>query len=273
MTQSRFLSLDLAISLMTLALLILMWRTATVAGEQPKQPEHSIVLSAAERPFVFGRNIPLRVSYRNGREVAWVIPTPMESVFAGLQIQPFGSKRAVLHQFGRETVITTKNSDGQIITDIVSPIAKPMSIAPGKSHQFEVQFERDWSGNTRPGRWTAWVEDEALKIESNRLEIPLEFAPDSVDACLEIALDTDEHLFKRKWHAEWLKKLKPDLPLDWPREKDPEAIHRQKEPRIQAALKEFASFWEREKDSESMTEAIRKINDAAGLKPPAAKVP
>ena len=262
------------LTILTLAMLFSVCHTSPVAGDDQKQPEHSILLSAGEAPFVFGRIIPLRVSYQNGGKVAWVIPTPTESANVGIRFRTVGSKGLPAgYDLGQRIVTTRKLPSGLIIEDISSPIPKPVSIASGKSHQFQVEFERDWSGHVVPGRWSAWVKDETLELESNHVEIPLEFAPDSVKACFEITVDTDQYRSKRKQHAEWLQKLMPDLQLDGPRSNDPEAIQKQKEVRIQTALKEFASFWEREKDSESMTEAIRKINEAAGLKPAAAKVP
>ncbi|MCD4823937.1 MAG: hypothetical protein K8S55_04975 [Phycisphaerae bacterium] len=142
------------------------------------------------------------------------------------------------------------------------PNPKPISIAPGKTHEFKVKFKREWNGNIVPGIWSVWIEDRTFKLESNRVEIPLRFTAESVAICLEIALDKKQDVYMRNWHARWLQKIMPDLKLQWwtwkdkmsPKEKQ------EKEDEIQRQLKAFQEFRKDKNNAQAIKEAIARIN-------------
>ncbi len=229
--------------------------------------DRSLALGAKSDPFIFGKPALLSVSYRNDGAMTWVVPKPTESLSVAVQYRRHGTEgRPHGYRLGRVLTATITDPDGQSVTAFENPVPTPMEIKSGKSFDFSVPLERAWLGHVVPGRWTVWIEDESLKLESNRLDIPIRFTADSVAACLEIAVDQEAYVSKRKSHAGWLQKIKPDLKLDWPRRDDAEAVKKQKEYRVQLALKEFEQFWEREKNSQAVADAIRKINEDAGLK-------
>lgn len=233
--------------------------------------KRQIEIKTGDESLVFGRPIPINVSYRNAGVEPWIVKEPGRSPDVLVRYrQPGDMGRPKGYFLGKLDVRTIKFNNEET-TFRASPKLAEIQIKPGATHEFTTDLNAHWSGWLVPGRWDVWIADEQEKIESNRLAVKLWFTKVSVTEMLTVARDGEQHWIKRKSHGEWLQKLKPDLKLDWPSIEDPKEMRKQKEPGIQAALKEFATFWEREQDSESMTETIRKFNEAAGLKPPRGK--
>ncbi len=249
--------------IMTMAFLFVTMHTSLAVGDELKQPQHSIVLSAGDGPFVFGRDISMHVSYRNDGKTPWVVPTPTESISVLVRCRRSKSNQMPGgYSLGRITLTTIKGPDGQTITAREFPEPKPISIAPGKTHEFKVKFERDWNGDIVPGIWTVWIHDETLKLKSNRVKIPLRFTAESVAICLDIALDKKQDVYMRNWHARWLQKIMPGLKLQWwtwqdkmsPKEKQ------EREDEIQRQLKAFQEFWKDKNNAQAIKKAIANIN-------------
>lgn len=238
---------------------------SSIAADGKEPPQHSIVLSAGNGPFVFGRAISLKVSYRNESKAPWVVPTPTESLSVSLLYRPSGSDRHPQgYTLGRVTTTTVTMPDGKIITAHVMPNPEPLSIALGQTHDFIVEFERDWTGHVVPGIWTVWIEDDDAKLRSNLLEIPLRFTADSVAACLEITLDKGQSLYKRKEHASWLQKIMPGLELRWWSDDTPPKTQEQLQAEIQRQLEVFQKFWKDKANAQVVEAAIARINRESG---------
>jgi hypothetical protein len=239
--------------------------TADVKGDTPQR---SIILSAGSGPFVFGRVVSLTVSYRNGGQEPWVVPPPSESISVGLRYRPSGTEQHPRgYSFGRITSTTVKRPDGQEMTARVFPNPKPVSINPGQMHEFKVVLERDWTGDLKPGLWTVWIVDDNLKLESNRIEIPLCFTADSVAACLEIAAADKQQVYKRKEHAKWLQKIMPELMCRWWSDNTPSHEKQQMETQVQRQLEAFRAFQNDSSKAKVTEVAISGINREAGVEP------
>jgi len=224
--------------------------------------ERSIILSVGDGPFVFGRVVSLTVSYRNGGKEPWVVPTPSESISVGLRYCPSGSEQHPQgYDFGRITTTPFKGPDGEEMEVRLFPDPKPVSINRGQVHEFKVVLERDWTGDLKPGLWTVWIVDDNLKLESNRIEIPLVFTADSIAACFEVAIDNKQPLYKRKKHAKWLQKIMPDLNLRWPSEDMPADKRLEMEPDIMKGLQSFKVFLNDPNNAGVVEAAIQNIND------------
>jgi hypothetical protein len=253
---------------MIFAVLAAMSVMSPAADAKVDPPQRSIMLSADRGPFVFGRAVSLTVSYRNGGQEPWEVPTPSESTSVGLRRRPSGTEQHPGgYDFGRRTITTIKGPDGQEITARVVPIPKPITIAPGQSHDFKVLLERDWSGNLKPGLWTVWVEDHKLEMESNRLEMPLVFTADSLTACLEIAADDKQRVSKRKAHAIWLQKIMPELNCRWWYDDTPAPERQAMEAEVQRQLAAFRAWWLENSKAVASEAAISAINREAGVEP------
>jgi hypothetical protein len=159
---------------------------------------------------------------------------------------------------------TVKGPDGREIIARESPAPKPISIAPGQSHDFKVAFERDWTGDLIPGIWTVWIEDDTLKLKSNLVEIPLHFTADSVTACIEIASDKKQHVLKRKEHAKWLQKIIPSVEFHWWSDDTPPQEQQRKQVEIQRQLEAFRKSLRDSNSAQATKAAIDRINREAG---------
>ena len=233
---------------------------APSVADMPETSERSIYISP-EGPLVFGRRVSLRVRYSNGEGGYWVIQNPAESLSVILRHLPSGSdKRPQGYSLGRVRLVTAIRSDGYEMTAEELPSPEPISIGPGQVYEFSIFFVRDWSTEVLPGLWTVWIDDRALKIESNRIEIQSIFTSDSIAACYEIASDSEQNVFKRRWHARWLQKIIPDLDLKWwsydtpPQEMQPMQVE------IQLQLEAFLEFLEDESNIQMVESAISRIN-------------
>lgn len=228
-------------------------------------PHHAIVVAAGEGPFVFGRSVSVKVSYRNRAEVPWVIPTPSNSRGVVLHYRPTGSYgHPAGYYLGPAAASKRSTPSGPAFT-YRDPRIKPLSIAPGKTHDFTAAFERDWTGHIVPGVWTVWLDDLSVEIESNRIEIPLSFTVESVAVCLEIAADRKQSRDKRRHHAKWLQEIMPGLELRWWRRSTPPAEQKPLEAEIQRQLEAFRQFWEDEANVQAIELAIARINRESGV--------
>jgi hypothetical protein len=239
--------------------------TSLPSEAQSVPPQRSIILSVGEGPYVFERNVSFTVSYRNGEQEPWVIPNPSESVNVGIRYRLPGSTKRQGgyggHSFGSNICTTIKFPDGQERTAWDMPVVNKITIAPGQTNEFKIDLERGWTGNLKPGLWTVWIVDKNLKIESNRIEIPLVFTADSIAACLEVAADNKQTLYKRRKHAGWLQRIMPDLDLRWPSE-DVHADKRlEMEPDIMKGLQSFKVFLNDPNNAGVVETAIQNIND------------
>ncbi len=227
-----------------------------------------MILTIPTQPtFQFPLDVTLKAHYRNSGKDEWRLKTPDQSGSVLVRFAPVARPDRPYEYFmaTRKTVTVTTPS-GKTITAFESLTPAALRIPPKEQFTFSTTLNGVWTGLLVPGEWLVWVVDEEQKIESERAKLRIEVNGQSFPVLLERAADDQEPLSKRKWHAEWLQKVKPDLKLDWPRRDDPEAVRKQKEYRVQLALKEFERFWEREKDSQAVADAIRKINEDAGLK-------
>jgi hypothetical protein len=258
--------------LVTCSLFFALCHISSVKGEEPEPAMRSIDLSTPDDSFVFGRDVQLEIRYRNDAKQPWVVPKPDESAFVGLRFGP--SETDMVrggYDFGRVQVSREQLPDGTTMTSRLHPMVEPVSVAPSEAYVFSAGLQRDWTGNLKPGRWTVRVVDRNLELESNRIDIPLRFTEDSVLACLEISRDKEAHLFKRKWHGEYLQKIMPELQLRWWRDypTEPPAQEReQMEEGIQRELDRFEAFWKDEDNRPEITAAIARINREAGLDEP-----
>jgi len=239
--------------------------TSLASDVQTVPPQRSILLSADDGPYVFGRNVSLTVRYRNGEQDPWVISTPSESTAAGLRYRSSGStnRQAVYggYRFGNMIHTTTKWPDGHERSVWEMPIVNKITIAPGQTNEFKTFLERGWTEELKPDLWTAWIVDRELKLESNRIEIPLVFTADSIAACLEVATDNKQLLYKRKKHAKWLERIMPDLNLRWPSEDMPVDKKLEMDAVIMQRLQSFKVFLNDPNNAGAIETAIQNIND------------
>lgn len=229
-------------------------------------PQHSITLDAGSGPFVFGRAVPLKVSYRNRGKEPWVISNPEESLstrvrfnHAGIQEHPMG------YSLGRFTLTSAKTPLGDTLIAKVAPDPKPVSILPGQSYDFEVPFERGWTGIFVPGRWNVWIDDEGVKLKSNALEVPLTFTVESIRLCQQRAADEKVHLYERKSHFEWLQKIMPGLTMRWTQENPPEEERMKMENELKRKLHEFDLFLAGKGNEQTIKISIDGINLLANV--------
>lgn len=242
---------------------------AILGGSQCSGADKSkrqIELTVQEPSIAVGRPIRMTLKYKNSGETPWTIADPQESIAVLLQYRQMAStERPYGYSLGKTSNVTVKGPSGQIVSAVVVPNPQPIMIGSEKSREFEIVLERDWTGNLAPGRWIVWIDDQSESLESNRLKLAIQFTPDSVEACLKIAVDKEQLLDKRKWHAEWLQRINPELKLQWPDEKSAEAVQVSREYEVQRQLKKFADFWKANKNSATLRERIAQINTAAGL--------
>ena len=251
---------------MIFAVLAAMSVMSPAADAKVDPPQRSIMLSADRGPFVFGRAVSLTVSYRNGGQEPWEVPTPSESTSVGLRRRPSGTEQHPGgYDFGRRTITTIKGPDGQEITVREAPNPKAIAIAPGQSHEFTVVLERNFAGALKPGLWTVWVVDENLTVESNHIDIQIVFTADSLTACLEIAADDKQHLFRRQAHAEWLQKIMPDLKCRWWSLNTPAQEKQPMEAEVQRQFEAFRAFQHDSSKAKVIEAAISGINREAGV--------
>lgn len=248
------------------SVLAIMSVTSPTAEIKIDPPQRSIILSASSGQFVFGRVGSLTVSYRNGVQEPWAVLTPSESISVGLRYRPSGSEQLPQgYDFGQITTTTFKWPDGQNGEVREIPDPKPISINPNQVYEFKVVLERDWTGDLKPGLWTVWVVDDNIKLESNRIEIPLVFTVDSVAACLEIAADEKQQVYKRKGHAKWLQKIMPEMKCEWWSANTPAQEKQPMETQIQRQLEAFRAFQKDSSKADVIKTAISNINREAGV--------
>lgn len=170
------------------------------------------------------------------------------------------------HALGHYELVTIPNSDGtpSVVATGVTP-AEPLTIPPGKSHDFTIPLEQGWRGYLAPGKWTVWIAARDVELEPNRLDLSVRFSADSVAACLEMAERRAERTSKREWHAAWLQKIMPGLELKWrPEDPSPEGIAR-RNTEIERKLQESKLFLDDPKNAAAIQQAIDRINREAGL--------
>jgi len=253
-------------SVMILFTLLSMCFVASYGASEVVETQHTISLAVGPGPFVFGSSVLLKVSYRNQGTDPWVIPAPKESVSAIVRYRLVGSKdQPSGYSLGRVTMTSVKRPDGAIMRTRVVPSPKPVSIAPGESYDFEISLERDWSGHVVPGLWSVWIEDEGVRLTSNKVEIPLRFTTTSIRACLQKASDEKRDRFQRKFYSKWVHEVISDFDLRWPSDDTPEQERQNMEVRIKKeiqAAKEFLSDKSNERVVEAAMENInRKVKE------------
>jgi hypothetical protein len=98
--------------------------------------------------------------------------------------------------------------------------------------------------------------------------IDLAFSTESVIACRTVAENAARPVFERRWHAEYLKRVMPDLDLMCWRS-GAEALSKedrgQMERDIKQELDRFDAYWKDKANAGAIKEAIDKINRDAGL--------
>ena len=252
----------------TLLFLSLVARAADVdvkeTDNNAKIQQHTITLTAGSGPFVFGRPAWWKVSYRNQGKEPWVIPTPTESTSVFLFYTLVKSERRSGYRLGNYKITTIKSHDGLTMTSYDKIKPKLISIAPGKSYDFEVVLDRNWTGNIVPGRWNGWIEDEELKLRSNKSEISLTFTVDSIVVCLQKAMDETLDVTQRESYAEWLIKIMPGLDLHWWSEDTPIQERQKMEIEIRQKLQVFKAFLADKGNAKAIEGAIKNINRESG---------
>ena len=191
----------------------------------------------------------------------WEITTPMESISTLVQFSQVGSSAPFSgYSLGHSTYTDVKRSDGVMMRATVVPKPKPIHIAPGKSHDFEVPFERDWSGHVVPGHWNVWIEDEGENLISNKIEIRLRFTADSIFACLQKASDESRDVLQREFYAAWLQEILPELNLRWP--SGDKTVHEQRaiEIEIKQELQAFKLYLGETNNAQAIEAAMQRIN-------------
>lgn len=257
---------------MAVTLLCVLCHTFAVWGEEKtsdsEQPSHKIILVANGDSFSFGQDVSFQVRFQNTGKTPWKMPKPQESLSVKVQFRvPESTRRPYGYSLGRMTH-TTVEVNGETWTAMVAPAPEQTSIAPGETYEFSTDMERDWSGWLVPGHWDVWVEDhtdDPSILASNLVKIPLRFTEDSIAACLAIARDKEVHVYQRKWHGEWLKKIMPALQLKWWAESVSAEEQKRGDEEIQKNLKAFEKFVKDKNNAEAITKAIQAINHDAGL--------
>ena len=243
-----------------------------LAMEHEDTAPRGITISAPHETYSFGRDVPITVDYYNETEEMWSLPQPEQStnVFVKYNTTGSGPHPRISYSLTRWTVSHWTRSDGSTTTLWGAPRPDRMNIPPDGSYQFTVPWERDYTGHLAPGRWTVWIRDSNAKLESNRLHITLVFTSDSIAACLVSARDKNVYVEKRRWHAEYLQKIMPDLHLRWwhipPNEPEPQEQEKM-EQEIQRELDRFEAFWKDAAKAPAIEAASAKINREAGLEP------
>jgi hypothetical protein len=100
------------------------------------------------------------------------------------------------------------------------------------------------------------------------VEFSIEFSDASVEFCGTVARDRTATVPRRRWHAEYLKRIMPDLDLTrWRRGADELSKHdrEQMEGEIKQEMDRFEVFWKDKANASAIKEAIDKINRDAGL--------
>jgi hypothetical protein len=227
--------------------------------EDPQQ--RSIIITVGKNPFVYGRPISLSVSYRNDAKDSWIVSSPSNSTSVVLYYRPTGSiQRPQGYSFGRIIYVPQKMPDGQVITFFEVPISRRVSIAPGKSYDFKIDLEWGWTKDFGPGLWSVWVVDKNLDIKSNSIDILLRFTADSAAACFEMAIDSNQEMYKRKLHAKWLRKLVPELDLRWPSDDTPKQEREEMEIRIKKDIQAAKEFLADKRNARAVEVAMENIN-------------
>jgi len=250
------------------------WSAQWMAAGSPAFPRNFPAAYSNESPFSVlspagsvNEKWKATLVYSNATGRSWKFNSPETTRFVRVWFRQVGAERKSWFTIAQNrTTEANFPGEGRVVATL-APQGTPVTLDRGMEHRVEWDLANLWSAEgLPPGRWELWIEDEKEGLESKRVRHDVVFQSDSVLRLLAVAQDEKESRQRRQWHAEWLQKVKPDLNLDWPREKDPEAVKKQKEYRVQLALKDFERFWEREKDSQAVADAIRKINEDAGLK-------
>ncbi len=233
--------------------------------------EHSraIELGIEEPIGEFGRGLLLNVRYQNRSEAAWVIREPRQSTNVNVR---YGMVRGGAHptgySLGERRPIELKPNNGPGFKALISSPPKLVRIEANDAHEFKVTIEREWTGCIVPGMLRVWLVDQSESLESNRLTVPIRFTRGSVTACRGVAADSEETIYKRGWHAAYLKQVMPSLVLT-PWQHREEVLPRSQRASVDAAIQKeiarFDSFWQNNANADTVDEAIDKINADAGV--------
>lgn len=230
------------------------------------QLKRTLELKTKKSIWTYGRPLVLLVSFQNQSKDPWVLERPDKSRYSGVKYLDVSYRaRKLGHTFGRLEQSEHRHPDGSVQTWITIPKVEKITIAPGKSYDFEVTIEGEWwTGWMAPGVWHAWVyytreghESDVLK--SQVLVIPQKFTMESIEACIE---KIGNEGFRGHWTAEskWLTMIRPDLSFKWPNRNYSDKEKKAMLSRTERNLAEFKAYVKDPKNAKAIRDAIAEIN-------------
>jgi len=220
-----------------------------------------MITADVRQSYVFGQAAEVTVRYRNDGADNWSLQTPDDSpdvmVYYATSEQ-MGNPNG--YRLGKKGVVFLEAPDGSVTTTYFIRDLPNILIKPGEQHVLTTDICEAWTGAMVPETWFLWVEDVREELISETVQFQMLFTGESVDILLGIAKDIGERRSKRRWHAEWLRKFRPDMRLVWPRDDDPPEVKTRKEAVIQNRLEGFETFWSKEKDSPTVERILKEIN-------------
>ena len=169
-----------------------------------------------KRRFSDSVPISLRVAYENVGVRIWKLPNPARSTQvlsrATINGKQFPLLGAPLVQ-PRGAVVTI---NGMTIHEFYGDTPRELLIPIGRTFEFKARLTRDyWNSGLAPSRWTAWLHDENLSRDSNRVDFRVRFTADSTNYLIAAAENRLYPEFYRRVACEWLRLVNPDADLSW----------------------------------------------------------
>lgn len=232
---------------------------------QSNADKGSIFLTPQEKPYIFGRPISIQVHYKNIDAQPWKIWKPDNSTAVSVHYT-LATKKNPIGGFGLGSPIIAKTTtaDGKTRIANLGTLREALTIQAGKEHVIDVElYDSPWTGHLAPGKWAVWLSDGNLERESNRAAFEIVFTSESVPSLQRVVADNREIPHKRRQCGIWLKKLKPDLNLKFPREEDLPDAREHTEKELVIELKSFDEFWKNLGGSPAVQMMIDKINQDA----------
>lgn len=150
-------------------------------------------------------------------------------------------------------------NDSRIRTE---PIPQFFLIPPGEHKTFAIKVPDVWREFWRPGKWHIWLEDKQAGLSSEPAHVTVVFDQTSLRACAQIAIDSAEHRYKRRWFGDWVERVVPGLELVWWKTDERQEQISVMENKIQTQLKPFCRLREWRDDAE-IVRRIEQLNREA----------
>lgn len=242
-------------------ILIASWSVARTATAAEGRTRRTIHIELGKQVAALGERVIVKVEYHNGTDEPWRFPLPETSLGVQVHYPPIDAPNgsADWHTLGSARQAAATLPTGETITAIIMPVSSEVVLKSGESHVFTIDVPVAAGVTSRPGQGHIWIEDKNESLVSNKQDVEVVFAPESVPLLLEFVSQPSSSLMP--WARDWLAKLKPDFTVKLPNYgKETSQEQRARESATQKAIANFRMFWSKEKDSDEIGRLFHQAN-------------